>query len=92
MESPSYYGLAAAPESSLATGIRNRAGRRMAPGGRQTTWFERHGSSPPEILPDWPEEYRPAGRGPYQVIEPTAIIALIEQPEYKRRWNTEPWE
>ncbi len=27
-----------------------------------------------------------------EVIEANANIALIEQPEYKRRWNTEPWE
>jgi hypothetical protein len=26
------------------------------------------------------------------VIESNAQIGLIEQPEYKRRWNTEPWE
>ena len=27
-----------------------------------------------------------------RAIETDRNIALIEQPEYKRRWNTEPWE
>ena len=27
-----------------------------------------------------------------QLIETDPDIALIEQPEYKRRWNIEPWD
>jgi hypothetical protein len=26
------------------------------------------------------------------MIEADPNIALIEKPEYKRRWNTEPWD
>ena len=44
--------------------------RKMAAGEMQTTWFERHGSTPITELPaDWPDDYR-------QLVE--RRIALIE--------------
>ncbi len=67
--------------------------RRMAADELQTTWFERHGSTPMIELPaDWPDDYRRLVERRIELIESDRNIGLIEQPEYKRRWNTEPWE
>jgi hypothetical protein len=67
--------------------------RRMATGELETTWFERHGSKPITELPDhWPEDYRQMVERRIELIEHDPNIKLIERPEYKRRWNTEPWE
>jgi hypothetical protein len=67
--------------------------RKMAAGELQTTWFERHGSKPiTEIPADWPDDYKRLVERRIELIETDRSIALIEQPEYKRRWNTEPWE
>ncbi|MBN68572.1 MAG: SAM-dependent methyltransferase, partial [Gimesia sp.] len=67
--------------------------RKMAVGEVQTTWFERHGSTPITEIPDhWPEDYQQLVQRRIEVIAENKNIALIEQPEYKRRWNTEPWE
>ena len=67
--------------------------RKMARGEVQTTWFERHGSTPITELPaDWPDDYRRLVERRIEVIENDKNIGLIEQPEYKRRWNTEPWD
>ena len=59
------------------------------------TWFERHGSTPhpSEIPPNGPTDYRSlVGRRIERHRERTRTSRLIEQPEYKRRWNTESWE
>ncbi|MBK8233508.1 MAG: BREX-2 system adenine-specific DNA-methyltransferase PglX [Candidatus Eisenbacteria bacterium] len=67
--------------------------RRMAEGELETTWFERHGATPiTEIPEEWPEEYRRVVERRIELIETDRNIALIEQPECKRRWNVEPWE
>lgn len=67
--------------------------RKIAVGELQTTWFERHGSTPITELPaDWSEDYRKLVERRIEVIETDHNIRLIEQPEYKRRWNIEPWE
>ncbi|UFP97042.1 BREX-2 system adenine-specific DNA-methyltransferase PglX [Gloeobacter morelensis MG652769] len=67
--------------------------RKVAKGEVETTWFERHNSTPiTEIPTDWLEEYRQLVEQRIEVIENDRNIALIEQPEYKRRWNTEPWD
>ncbi|MEO2032273.1 MAG: BREX-2 system adenine-specific DNA-methyltransferase PglX [Planctomycetaceae bacterium] len=67
--------------------------RKMARGEIQTTWFDRHGSTPITELPDhWPDDYKQLVQRRIEVIESNPQIALIEQPEYKRRWNTEPWD
>ena len=58
----------------------------------QTTWFERHGSTPiTEIPTQWPAAYRKLVERRIKLIETNKEIRLIEKPEYKRRWNTEPW-
>ena len=67
--------------------------RQMTAGTLATTWFERHGSTPITRIPaDWPDDYRALVERRINHIETDARIKLIEQPEYKRRWNTEPWE
>lgn len=66
--------------------------RKMAAGETETTWFTRHGSTPITELPaDWPDDYKALVEKRIELIENDANIRLIEQPEYKRRWNTEPW-
>ena len=67
--------------------------RRIAAGEVETKWFERHSSTPiTEIPAHWPAAYRALVRRRIEAIENNASVALIEQPEYKRRWNDEPWE
>jgi hypothetical protein len=67
--------------------------RKMAAGELQTTWFKRHGSTPiTEVPSHWPADYRALVERRIQAIESDAPIGLIEQPEFKRRWNHEPWE
>ena len=58
----------------------------------QTSWFERHRSSPISELPrDWPNDYRGTVERRIDLIGNDSNIGLIEQPDNKRRWNTEPW-
>jgi hypothetical protein len=67
--------------------------RRMAAGEVQTTWFARHGSTPiTEVPSHWPAAYRELVERRIARIESDSNLRLIEQPEYKRRWNTESWE
>ena len=92
-ESLTYHG-----DSPVSVQLGERAfeivlARKMAAGEVQTTWFERHGSTPIAEIPDeWPDDYKQLVQRRIEVIESNPNIALIEQPEYKRRWNTEPWE
>jgi len=67
--------------------------RRVAAGEVETTWFERHGSTPiTEVPRNWPEAYREAVARRIALIESDPDVALIERPEHKRRWTREPWE
>ncbi len=67
--------------------------RKLAAGEAQSTWFERHRSTPLTDLPShWPAAYRELVERRIARIESDPNIRLIEQPEYKRRWNTEPWD
>ena len=67
--------------------------RKIAAGEVKTKWFERHGSTAITEIPEhWPAAYRALVRRRIEAIENNASGALIEQPEYKRRWNDEPWE
>jgi len=59
----------------------------------ETAWFERHGSTPiTEIPTRWPEAYRQMVQARIDLIESRKDLALIERPECKRRWASEPWE
>ncbi len=67
--------------------------RRVAAGRETTTWFERHGStSITEIPLHWPEDYRQLVQRRVERMERDRNIALIERPEFKRRWNTPAWD
>jgi hypothetical protein len=67
--------------------------RRMARGEVETQWFARHGSTPITEIPEhWPSAYREVVERRIEVIEQRRDIALIERPECKRRWQSEPWE
>ena len=66
--------------------------RQMANGELQTTWFQRHGSTPITEMPThWSAAYRKVVERRVKLIETNKEIGLIEKAEYKRRWNTEPW-
>ncbi|MEU3895568.1 BREX-2 system adenine-specific DNA-methyltransferase PglX [Streptomyces sp. NPDC029519] len=57
------------------------------------SWFDRHGVTPVTVVPDhWPAAYRDVVQARIDAIESHQAIALVERPEYKRRWATEPWE
>ncbi|MGH9197418.1 MAG: BREX-2 system adenine-specific DNA-methyltransferase PglX, partial [Acidimicrobiia bacterium] len=67
--------------------------RKVAAGEAETAWFERHGSTPvTEIPAHWPDEYKAVVQARIDIINSRKDIALIERPEYKRRWASEPWE
>ena len=91
-------GQAAIPPDAIELGQRAFEivlARRMAASEVQTTWFERHkesGSKPiTEIPSHWPAAYRELVERRIRLIADDPNIRLIEQPEYKRRWNTESW-
>ena len=93
---PEGSGVDAIPPGGIALGERAFEivmARRMIAGELQTTWFERHGSAPiTEVPRHWPVAYRELVERRIQRIADNSNIRLIEQPEYKRRWNTEPWD
>ena len=67
--------------------------RRLAAGKEQTTWFERHGSTPITDVPaHWPEDYRQVVAQRIALMESDKTIGLIERPEFKRRWNSPKWQ
>lgn len=67
--------------------------RRVAAGETETAWFERHHSTPITELPGgWPPEYMARVRQRLELIESDRFINLLERPQYKRRWASEPWE
>ncbi|MGI5232534.1 BREX-2 system adenine-specific DNA-methyltransferase PglX [Actinoallomurus sp. CA-142502] len=57
-------------------------------------WFDRHDSKPIRYVPtEWPYEYQRIVQSRVAIIEKRKRdIGLIERPEFKRRWATEPWE
>jgi len=67
--------------------------RRLAVHEVDTQWFARHGSTPIVEIPEaWPEPYRRVVTKRIETIKNRRDIALIERPECKRRWQSEPWE
>ncbi|QNE14858.1 BREX-2 system adenine-specific DNA-methyltransferase PglX [Pseudarthrobacter sp. NBSH8] len=67
--------------------------RRIANGTSDSTWFTRHSSTPlVEIPVEWPAEYRALVQRRIDAIESNPSIRLLEKPEFKRRWATEPWK
>ncbi|NHA66850.1 BREX-2 system adenine-specific DNA-methyltransferase PglX [Phycicoccus flavus] len=67
--------------------------REFAASAEQMEWFTRHGSTPTIDIPlHWPEGYRSLVQQRLDAIASNKLIRLLEKPEYKRRWATEPWE
>ena len=67
--------------------------RRIAAGELETTWFTRHGSTAITELPNhWPAEYRTLVEQRIELIESDRFVSVLEEPEYKRRWNVESWQ
>jgi hypothetical protein len=67
--------------------------RSMEPGELEIEWFSRNKSVPRTTIPEHlPEAYRAVVQRRLEVIARDSDIALIEQPEYKRRWNLTTWE
>ncbi|WP_218669979.1 BREX-2 system adenine-specific DNA-methyltransferase PglX [Streptomyces tsukubensis] len=71
--------------------------RRIAAGEASESWFVkhfvRHNATPiTEIPQHWPTAYREVVRARIDAIESHGAIAVVERPEYKRRWSSEPWE
>ncbi len=67
--------------------------RQMDAGELETTWFERHESTPIVELPaHWSDDYRELVEERIAAIDANRNIGIIEQPEYKRRWNTGDWQ
>jgi hypothetical protein len=60
--------------------------RKMRDDGLHTAWFDRHLSTPTTETGD------PLTLRRIAAIENNPNVALIEQPEYKRRWNDTTWE
>ncbi|NNG21071.1 BREX-2 system adenine-specific DNA-methyltransferase PglX [Naumannella sp. ID2617S] len=66
--------------------------RKVAAGAEETEWFNRHGSTPITEIPErWPADYQQVVRCRIELIESDRFINLLERPEFKRRWATEPW-
>lgn len=90
--------LVAAPKSVPNLKLGERAfeivlARRVERGELKTEWFTRFGGIPiTEIPKDWPESYRRVVERRIEVIENNRNIGLIERPECKRRWQSDPWE
>lgn len=67
--------------------------RKVKAGEASTEWFNRHGSTPiTEIPSHWPDAYKKVVAKRIELIESDKNINLLERPEYKRRWQSEPWE
>lgn len=70
-----------------------RMARQIQAGELETTWFERHRSPPITDFPShWSAAYRQVCARRLEVMQENRDIGLIEQPEYKRRWNLPTWE
>jgi hypothetical protein len=67
--------------------------RQAATGGEDTAWFTRHGSTPIiEIPAHWPASYRELVQRRLDLIADDPAVRLLEKPEHKRRWASQPWE
>ncbi|MEV4628616.1 BREX-2 system adenine-specific DNA-methyltransferase PglX [Micromonospora sp. NPDC049523] len=67
--------------------------RAIVAGEVESQWFARHGSTPVTDIPaHWPPAYQEVVRRRIDVIGWRRDLALIERPECKRRWQSEPWE
>ena len=64
-----------------------------ATGSTTTTWFVRHSAQPVTELPThWPADYRALVERRIAAIRQSRDLALIERPEFKRRWAGADWD
>lgn len=49
-------------------------------------------SSTPDLPTGWSKSYRDVVLRRSEVLRSNRLVALLERPEYKRRWASEPWE
>jgi hypothetical protein len=67
--------------------------REVQANGERTVWFSRHGSIPITEIPAWwPSGYRELVQKRLNIVAANPSVGLLERPEYKRRWASEPWE
>ena len=67
--------------------------RRVEGGEEETTWFERHYSTPLTDFPgSWPDDYKALVQDRLDLMDSDRNIRLLEKPEFKRRWATTSWE
>lgn len=67
--------------------------RQVARAETETTWFERHGSTPITEPPDhWPSDYRDLVQRRIELIDTDPNVGLIERPEHKRRWASRSFD
>lgn len=67
--------------------------QRQEAGIEETAWFERHDTTPQTSIPSlWPDDYKDLVQRRLREIEDNPEIQLLERPEFKRRWATEPWD
>lgn len=67
--------------------------RSIAAGEARTEWFHRHGTAPVTEIPEhWPWAYQELVERRVSAIRENSLPALLEQPEYKRRWAAPPWD
>lgn len=72
-----------------------RLARDLKDGSTETSWFRHHNHqfTPVTEIPDHlPADYRDLLQRRLDAIESNPHIRLLEKPEYKRRWATEPWD
>jgi len=56
-------------------------------------WYTRHGSTPITDLPGhWPAAYRDLVQRRLDLIASDPALRVLEKPEHKRRWASDPWE
>jgi hypothetical protein len=69
--------------------------RQVVEGEAEATWFthETHRFTPITAIPaHWPDGYRDLVARRIELIESHPYLRLLERPECKRRWESEPWE
>lgn len=68
-------------------------GREAEAGRAVTSWFARHKRTPLTDLPaSWPAWYIELVERRLAAIDANRSLRMLEQPEYKRRWNTPSWD
>ncbi|MFG3685441.1 BREX-2 system adenine-specific DNA-methyltransferase PglX [Micromonospora sp. NPDC047740] len=86
------YGQGPAPDIRPGERAFEIALARRTPGSAHT-WFTRHRIDPATEIPShWPQAYQDLVLKRIDAIKANNLVGLIERPEFKRRWGTEPWD